>query len=119
MGKVVVLGASPDQERYSFRAVKALKRRQYDVVAVGNQPGDIMGVEIMTDEPPVENVDTLVLYINAYNQKKSYDYIFSLKPRRIIFNPGTQNDELQDMARKKGIEVIENCALIMLGNGIF
>ena len=119
MGKVVVLGASPDQERYSYKAVKSLKKRNYDVVAVGNQPGDIMGEVIHTDEPHVENVDTLVLYINARNQKQSYDYIFSLKPKRIIFNPGTHNDELQEMARRKGIQVVVSCALVMLGNDTF
>ena len=119
MGKVVVLGASPDYERFSYKAVKSLKKRNYDVVAIGTQKGEIAGVVIDTGQPIIDDVDTVAMYLNVKNQKECYDYILSLKPRRIIFNPGTHNDELAEIARKNGIEVVNSCALIMLSNDRF
>jgi predicted CoA-binding protein len=77
------------------------------------------GVEINTDHLAVDNVHTITLYLNPQNQKEYYDYILSLQPRRIIFNPGTENDELEKQARKAGIETVEGCTLVMLGAGMY
>ncbi len=114
MKKTVVLGASPDSSRYAHRATKKLLSNGYEVVPIGIIEGEIEGVEIQTDFPLVEDVHTLTLYLNPGNQKKVYPYILDLNPKRIIFNPGTENHELESMARKRGIETIHDCTLVML-----
>jgi predicted CoA-binding protein len=119
MSKIVVLGASPNPERYSYKAVKALRKRNYDTVALGFQKGKIVDIVIQTDQPVLDDVDSVLLYMNAERQKPLYEYILSMKPRRIIFNPGTENKELADLAERNGIGVVHQCALIMLTNGIF
>ena len=119
MSKIVVLGATPNRERYSYKAVKALRKRNYDVVALGVQKGEIVGIVIQNDQPALDDVDTVLLYLNAERQKPLYEYILSMKPRRIIFNPGTDNNELADLAERNGIEVVHQCALIMLTSEIF
>lgn len=119
MGKTLVLGASPKETRFSFKAVKALIRMEEDVVAVGKKPGDIRGVQIQTDMPQIEDVDTIILYLSSGAQADYYDYMIGLKPRRIIFNPGTHNQEFIDMCKEHGIEPVVDCALIMLNSGDF
>ena len=115
--KTVVLGASENPERYSNRAVNSLLNHGHEVVPVGIKAGEIRGVKILTGQPPVENVDTVTMYVGPANQPAWYDYILSLKPRRIIFNPGAENPELEKLAGEKGIEVIEACTLVMLSIG--
>jgi uncharacterized protein len=115
--KTVVLGASPNPARYSYLAVNRLTTHNHPVVAIGKRTGKIGPVEIQTDHEPIEQVDTVTLYLNPQNQREYYDYILSLKPRRIIFNPGTENDELETRAKEAGIETVEGCTLVMLGIG--
>jgi len=117
--KTVVLGASPNPSRYSYLAVNRLTNHQHPVVAIGKRPGHIGAVEIKTDHEPVTNVHTVTLYLNPQNQREYYDYILSLQPRRIIFNPGTENDELEKQAKEAGIETVEGCTLVMLGVGTY
>ena len=112
--KTLVLGASANPARYSNLAVKKLVAYKHPVVALGRRAGNIGETEIITEKKPIDDVDTVTLYMNPDNQKPYYDYIISLKPKRIIFNPGTENDELEDMARKNGIETEEACTLVML-----
>ena len=119
MGKTLVLGASPIETRFSYKAVKALIRLDCDVVAVGKKAGNIKGVEIQTGMPHIENVDTIILYIGAAAQEEYYDYMIGLKPGRIIFNPGTHNQEFIDMCKKHGIDPVVDCALIMLNSGTY
>lgn len=119
MGKKLVLGASPKKTRFSYKAVKALIRLECDVVAVGKHEGDIRGVEIQTGMPHIEDVDDIILYLSASAQVEYYDYMLGLKPRRIIFNPGTHNQEFIDMCKEKEIEPVVDCALIMLNSGEF
>lgn len=119
MSRTVVIGASPNQSRYSYKCVRSLMRHGYEVVPVGKRPGRIESIEILTGKPAISGVDTLVLYINSKNQHEYYDYIFNLNPSRIIFNPGTHNPELIDLAKTKGVEVVFDCALIMLSSGTF
>jgi len=119
MGKTLVLGASPIESRFSCKAVKALVRREYEVVAVGKTAGNIRGVEIRTGMPHLEDVDTILLYLGPGTQEEYYDYMIGLKPRRIIFNPGTHNPEFIKMCKKHGIDPVVDCALIMLNSDTY
>lgn len=115
--KTLVLGASPNSQRFSYKAVKSLVRHGYEVVAVGIRDGEIGDIKIHTDNPHFDDIDTITMYVGPKNQKNLYDYIFSLNPKRIIFNPGAENFELDKLARDRGIKVIEACTLVMLNNG--
>ena len=117
--KTLVLGASENPGRYSYLAVKKLLSKGQPVLAIGKQAGSLDGVVISKDQINTDEVDTVTLYLNPGHQKPYYDYILSLKPRRIIFNPGTENDELEAMAEKAGIQTLEACTLVMLGTGQF
>ena len=115
--KTVVLGATESPSRYSFLAVEKLNRYGHPVVAIGRQEGKIGDTLIITNHPDEKEVDTVTLYLNPQLQKQYYDYIISLHPKRIIFNPGTENDELYDIAKSNGIEPVEACTLVLLGTG--
>ena len=115
--KTLVLGASPNPERYSYLAINRLKNTGHPVVAIGKRSAVVNGVTIDTDKKPMTDVDTVTLYLSAQNQKEYYDYILSLHPKRIIFNPGAENDELFDMAQKNGITPLEACTLVLLSTG--
>ncbi len=117
MKKTLVLGASPNNSRYSNRAVRSLHRHGHEAVPVGIRQGEIDGVEIITDLPQRDDIDTVTLYLNPQRQKDYYDYILRLKPNRIIFNPGTENPELSKLAREAGIETEAACTLVKLSTG--
>ena len=119
MGKdtTLVLGASENTERYSNRAIKSLLRHGQKVVAIGAKKGVVEGVEFSKDRPAFDDVDTITLYLSQRNQVDYYDYILSLNPRRIIYNPGAENPELEALAASKGIENLEACTLVLLGTG--
>ena len=117
--KTVVLGASDNPTRYSYLAVKKLQSYNHPVVAIGKRKGKVGSVEILTDHMPVGNVDTVSLYLNPTNQKEYYDYILDLRPNRIIFNPGTENQDLIRQAKENGIEPVIGCTLVMLSSGMF
>lgn len=112
--KTVVLGASPNPTRFSYKCVIRLRNYEHEVVPIGIRKGNIEGIEIDTNRGHYENIDTITLYLNAERQKEYYDYIFSLNPKRIIFNPGTYNPELKDKAKEHNIDTIEMCTLVML-----
>lgn len=112
--KTLVIGASTNPERYSYLAINKLLKYNHEVVAVGLKAGKIQNVDIETQLIPFKNIDTVTLYLNPVNQKKYYDYILSLKPKRIIFNPGTENDELFNVAKENSIIPVEACTLVML-----
>lgn len=117
MKKTVVLGASPNPSRYSHKAVKRLTAHGFEAVPVGIRKGIIDGIEIQLENPFIRNVHTVTLYMNPERQKPHYDYILSLEPERIIFNPGTENPELMKLAKEKGIEVDLACTLVLLSVG--
>jgi uncharacterized protein len=118
--RTLVLGASPNPDRFSFKAIKSLQRREVPVIAVGRRDADLGDIMIVKGMPEnIGPVHTITLYLSAKNQKEYYNYILSLKPARIIFNPGTTNPELAEMARINGIEVINECMLVMLNTGQF
>jgi predicted CoA-binding protein len=115
--KTVVLGASPNPRRYSYLAVQRLRNAGHPVAAIGRKPATVGDVDIITYKAAVEAVDTVTLYLNAANQMEYYDYILSLHPRRIIFNPGAENPELEALASANGIEPVEACTLVLLSTG--
>lgn len=115
--KTVVLGASDNPSRYSYLAIRKLAAHQHPIVAVGKKKGQVGEVEIHTDHLPAADVDTITLYLNPFHQVEYYDYIMNLRPRRIIFNPGTENDELIKMAKQNNIQPVIGCTLVMLSTG--
>jgi predicted CoA-binding protein len=115
--KTLVLGASPKASRYSYTAVDSLVGKGHEVIAVGVREGQIRGIEIQTDLPQPSDLHTITLYLNPKRQEQYYDYILSLAPKRIIFNPGTENPELVSLAKEKGIETENACTLVMLAIG--
>ena len=115
--KTVVLGASANPARYSYLAMNRLKAHQHPIVAIGRRETEVAGIPISKAPVPEEGVDTVTLYLNPTHQKEYYDYIMDLQPKRIIFNPGTENPELMKMAREKGIEPVVACTLVMLATG--
>lgn len=117
--KTLVLGASTNPARYSFLAINKLKAYKHPVVAVGRKPGQVGDVGISTSPLNEDGVDTVTLYLNPDNQRPYYDYILGLKPKRIIFNPGTENPELMRLAREQGIEPVTGCTLVMLSVGAY
>jgi hypothetical protein len=115
--KTLVLGASTNPGRYSYLAVNNLRSKGHDVVAIGKRTGKVDDVEIVVGEPVINNLDTVTLYLNANNQKAYYDYILSQHPKRIIFNPGAENEELATIALENGIIPQEACTLVLLNTG--
>ncbi len=114
----VVIGASESPSRYSNKAILALRNHNLPVMAIGKRPGMVADIEIQTGKPAAErSVDTITLYLSEENQEDMIDYILSLKPRRIIFNPGAENEHFATLARKKGVNIVEACTLVMLSTG--
>jgi len=115
--KTLVLGASENPARYSNKAINALRRKGHEVVAIGNRKGQVLDVPINTDQEEFRDIDTVTLYLNPTNQQPYIDYILKLKPKRIIFNPGTENIQLETLAEEQGIEPMEACTLVLLSIG--
>lgn len=110
----LVLGASLKPERYSNKAIKRLISNGLDVLAVGNREGVVENTPIITEKKHFENIDTVTLYLNPKRQKEYYDYIIGLAPRRVIFNPGTENMEFIKMLESQNIESELACTLVLL-----
>lgn len=114
--KTLVLGASLTTARYSNLAINKLVRHGQPTVAIGLRKGSVAGVDIKTEKYPFEDINTITLYLNAKRQEEYYDYILSLNPERVIFNPGTENPELYDLLRENGINFENACTLVMLSS---
>lgn len=117
--KTLVLGASDNPSRYSYLAIHKLRTQNHPVVAIGKKNTKVADVSIHTSPVSDPDIDTVTLYLNPQNQKQYYDYILSLQPKRIIFNPGAENEELQSLAQKKGIDTLQACTLVLLSTGQF
>jgi predicted CoA-binding protein len=117
MKKTMVIGASENPARYSNMAIKNLRRHGIEVVAIGNKEGNVDDVFITKEKEPAQDIHTVTLYVNPANQEPFIDYIQSLQPKRVIFNPGTENNDLENLLRKQGIEALEACTLVMLNTG--
>lgn len=112
--KTLVMGASTEPTRYAYKAVKMLQRFGHPVVAMGKKEDDLDGIKIEKGAAPFDGVDTVTLYLNPMNQRPYYDYIIGLEPKRVIFNPGTENPELYTLLRQNNIEIEVACTLVML-----
>ena len=112
--KTIVIGASPNPDRYSYKATTMLNQYGHEVVPVGIRKGKIEHTDIIKGKPEITDTHTVTMYVGAARQPEYYDYILSLNPKRIIFNPGTENNELASLAKANGIETIEHCTLVML-----
>ncbi|GAC1417584.1 MAG: CoA-binding protein [Flavisolibacter sp.] len=115
--KTIVLGASLNPERYSYLAIHRLRRHHHPVVAIGKKNGQVSDIQIQKEKVPEQDIDTVTLYLNAKNQEPFIEYILSLHPKRIIFNPGSENDKLVELARKNNIEPVIACTLVLLSTG--
>lgn len=114
--KTVIIGATTNPARYAYLAADMLTQYQHEVVPLGIRKGVVFGKEILDirQKPGITDVDTVTLYIGPQRQPEWYDYVLGLQPKRIIFNPGTENDEFARLAEEKGIETLEACTLVML-----
>ncbi|HOZ41014.1 MAG: CoA-binding protein [Flavobacteriales bacterium] len=116
---ILVLGASTRPERYSHIAVERLVAQGHPVLAIGARTGWIDDVQIRTELPDDVLVDTVTLYVGNAALAKWEDRLLALRPRRIIFNPGSENAQFAERAKKLGIVVVEGCTLVMLSVGTF
>jgi uncharacterized protein len=115
----VIIGATTNSSRYAFVAAGMLREYNHEIIPVGIKKGEVYGRSILNinQRPLLSDVDTITLYIGPRHQPEHYDYILSLKPRRVIFNPGTENPEFQKMLEESGTEVMEACTLVLLRSG--
>ena len=119
--KTIIAGATPNVMRYAYKAAELMNKHSVPFVPVGIKKGEVFGHEILNlqEKPFIPDVDTITLYIGTNNQEEWYDYWLSLNPKRIIFNPGTENFVFEKMVREKGIEVLHACTLVLLTIGEF
>jgi uncharacterized protein len=117
MKKTLILGASTNPERYAYLAAQRLQNHGHPIVPVGIKKGVVLGHAIINEKIVQEGIDTITLYIAPTHQIEWYGYILETKPKRIIFNPGTENLELQQLATENGIETLDACTLVMLSIG--
>ncbi|MDX1903905.1 MAG: CoA-binding protein [Thermonemataceae bacterium] len=120
MKKTLILGASTNTARYAYMAAKLLTEKQHSIVPVGIKKGEVFGETILNDKSLILNdIDTITLYIGTDKQTEWYGYMLAIKPKRIIFNPGTENPSFYPKAEAFGIECIEACTLVMLRTGVY
>lgn len=112
--KTLLLGATTKPDRYAFSAINALTQKGHTVLAIGQNTGEVAGVKIYTKAVPVKNIDTVTLYLNPNRQRDYYNYIVEAQPKRVIFNPGTENPELYQLLELNNIEVEVACTLVLL-----
>lgn len=117
MKRTLLIGASENSERYSFKAIWALVLHHHDVVAIGARVGQVAGVSFGPEKKDFEDVDTVTLYIGPRHQPEYYSYVIGLKPRRVIFNPGTENPEFIAKLQEAGITTEIACTLVLLAIG--
>lgn len=112
--KTLVLGASTKPDRYAFMAVNKLVEKGHSVMAIGQNTGEVAGVKINTKQIPLSNIHTVTLYLNPARQRDYYNYILETKPKRVVFNPGTENPEFYQLLKANGIKVEVACTLVLL-----
>ncbi len=112
--KTLVLGATTKPDRYAFRAINMLVQKGHTVLAIGQNTGEVAGVKIQTKAIPVKNIDTVTLYLNPTRQRDYYNYIIEAQPKRVVFNPGTENPELYQLLELNNIKAEVACTLVLL-----
>ncbi|MCA4894259.1 MAG: CoA-binding protein [Cytophagales bacterium] len=117
--KTVIVGATTNPSRYAFMAAEKLIENHYEIVPIGIKSGEVFGEPILNigSRPLIGDVDTITLYIGPQHQPEHYEYLLSLKPKRVIFNPGTENVEFEKKVEESGAEALEACTLVMLSTG--
>ncbi len=119
MKKTLIIGASNNPERYAYKAAERLRAFGHEIELLGIRSDTIFGKTIDTDKKLYEGIDTVTLYVGPQRQPEYYDYVISLKPKRVVFNPGTENPEFEEILSKNGIESEVACTLVLLGTGQF
>lgn len=112
--KTLVLGASTKPARYAFMAIEKLVKKGHSVLAIGQNAGEVAGIKIQTKAIPLKNIDTVTLYLNPARQRDYYNYIVEAQPKRVIFNPGTENPEFYQLLKLNDIKVEIACTLVLL-----
>lgn len=112
--KTLVLGATTKPDRYAFRAINMLVEKGHTVLAIGQNTGEVAGVKIQTKAVPIKNIDTVTLYLNPARQRDYYNYIIEAQPKRVVFNPGTENPELYQLLELNNIKAEVACTLVLL-----
>ena len=112
--KTLVLGASTKPERYAFKAITMLVEKGHSVMAIGQNAGEVAGITIRTKNIPLSNINTVSLYLNPQRQREFYNYIIEIKPKRVIFNPGTENPAFYQLLQSNGIKAEVACTLVLL-----
>ena len=115
MKKTLIIGASNNPERYAYKAGERLLAHGHVIELLGLRPDVVFNKTIDTERKMYQDIDTVTLYIGPKNQPSYYDYVVSLKPNRVIFNPGTENPEFEILLKKNGIAYEEACTLVLLG----
>ncbi len=115
--KTLILGASANPSRYSYLALHRLRKAGHPVEAIGRKEVVVADVQVHTDKVALEGIDTVTLYLSPAHQREYYDYILSLHPKRIVFNPGAENDELAALAAANNIYAQDACTLVLLSTG--
>ncbi len=112
--KTLVLGATTKPDRYAFKAITMLTEKGHSVIAIGQNQGEVAGITNRTKNIPLKNIDTVTLYLNPVRQREYYNYIIETKPKRVLFNPGTENPEFYQLLQSNGIKVEIACTLVLL-----
>ena len=112
--KTLVLGATTKPEKYAYLAINKLVEKGHSVIAIGQNAGEVAGINIRTKNIPLSNINTVTLYLNPARQRDYYNYIIETKPKRVIFNPGTENPEFYQLLQSNGIKVEVACTLVLL-----
>ncbi|PWJ58756.1 hypothetical protein CLV98_103123 [Dyadobacter jejuensis] len=119
MKPTLIIGATSNPSRYAYVAAQRLKSHAHPIFLIGREKATLFGETIHATKIQFGNVDTVTLYINPSRQLEYYEYIISLNPKRVIFNPGTENKEFQQLLMAKNIVPVEACTLVMLATGQF
>src|SRR5664279_879666 len=115
--KTLVLGASANPSRYSYLAVNKLREHHHPVVAIGKTTATVADIPVQSETSPIQDLDTVTIYLNPANQKSYYNYIIGQHPHRVIFNPGAENPEFEKILGENGIQFLEACTLVLLATG--
>ncbi len=117
--KTLVVGATEKRNRYAYVAAERLVEAQMEMVLIGRKKGHVLGHEVfvLQERPPIPGIHTITMYLSAQNQREYYQYFLSLNPKRVVFNPGAENFELESMLVERGVQVENACTLVLLSIG--
>ena len=117
--KILIIGASSNHQRYAYMATERLLEAKFELYLLAKQEGQVLGQKVVTEMPENGSIDTVTMYVGAKHQEEYFQKLIDLAPRRVIFNPGTENIALQDLLKSNGVDVQVNCTLVMLSLNIF